>query len=183
MEWPQLLHGFGYAAAVLLMFGSGFFCGMLRRAKAAAVSPTIGSVASGELTKQVAAAEAQAREAFETKDKYGGLIERVIAQRDHRWQMFLRHSREHQNAQLVLERAVLETRLLLAKAVKVLNDDRKRHGEPLLELPELQGPDDPPVGTALRFKALMEELKSQMEKNDPPIDAAAEKAEIDVGVA
>jgi len=105
--------------------------------------------------------------------QYFDLIERVIAQRDERWEMFLTHSTEHQYAQAALEETIIGLRQMLANAVKELNQYREKAGVTTITRPiDLLGV---PIGTADEFSRHMKKLK---ESASATIDGKAERDRI-----
>jgi hypothetical protein len=108
--------------------------------------------------------------------EYFDLIERICAQRDHRWRMFLDQSHGHLQAQALLEKSLSFTRQLLAKAVLQLNAMRREMRLPEVNSPEvLLGLDAPPMGTAVKFEQAIEKIKQDM---DEPIDGPVERDRI-----
>ncbi len=107
---------------------------------------------------------------------YFELIERIEKQRDERWDMFLLHSSEHQNAQALLENALFQTRAMLKNAIEQLNVYLKNSGKKLIDRPnDLMGY---PIGTAKEFGEKMEDLRKKM---SPSIDGKRERSAITEG--
>lgn len=105
--------------------------------------------------------------------QYFDLIERVIAQRDERWDMFLAHSTEHQYAQASLEETIIGLRQMLGSAVKELNQYREQANVAIITRPiELLGA---PVGTADEFSRFIKKLRESVSL---PIDGMAERDRI-----
>lgn len=127
------------------------------------------TVKKGELIDLSSRLELEKKKSREFFD----LIERVIAQRDERWEMFLTHSREHQYAQASLEETILGLRAMLSNAVKELNQYRSKAGVKTIDRPiDLLGL---PIGTAEEFSRHMKELRESV---SAPIDAVVERDRI-----
>lgn len=120
-------------------------------------------------------AELRRQIAFETSRsaEYFHLIERLEAQRNERWEMFLEQASQHANAQAMLEEQILMLRELFANCVQQLNAFREKNGlEPLKKPADLA---DPPIGTAADFRARMNALR---DKAAALIEARKEREEI-----
>lgn len=133
-------------------------------------------------------------------DEHFALVERVLAERDMWSSMFRIHSVEHNNAQFLLETALIRTREMLAKTITLVNAYRKRDNQPLLEEPKDIDAAAPPVGVAKAFKERMEALekdpaeairgivnpsarKLMHEETERPIDGIAERDKIEAQYA
>ena len=145
---------------------------MLTRALKSVLRETLGE---GEDFTQVKRQNAELRRQldFETRRsaEYFSLIERLEAQRDERWTMFLQQASEHCNAQFMLEDSLIFARDLFNSMLAQLNALREKQGlEPIRRALDLA---DPPVGTAAEYKARVTALREQA---DAIIDARKERA-------
>lgn len=87
------------------------------------------------------------------------VIESVLRERDQWKTMWTVHGSEHLNAQNQLERALTSVRAWLKSSITALNAYRADKGQPLLAF-GLE-PNDPPIGTAAAFEALLEKAKRE----------------------
>jgi hypothetical protein len=96
---------------------------------------------------------------FETSRsaEYFHLIERLEAQRNERWEMFLEQSGQHANAQAMLEDQILLLREILRNCVQQLNAFREEKGLEIVKKPADLA--DPPIGTAAEYRARMNALR------------------------
>lgn len=108
--------------------------------------------------------------------EYFGVIERIERERNGWIDMYRIQASEHLTAQGMLERELIATRQVAARAIRMLNSVRKEHDlEPIKDKTGLVGYEDEPVGLVERYAARMKELHNQMPK---PIDGEAERERI-----
>jgi len=124
----------------------------------------LGQYAVSELEVMRADRDRQKRRA----DELFAVIEKIEKERDLRWNMFLEHSREHHQAQVLLETALTNTRVMAAKAIQMVNGYRIKEGQqPLKNQIDLEAA---PIGTAAKFAKSMAEKEAQVPNG---IDAKA----------
>lgn len=105
---------------------------------------------------------------------YFALLERLEKQRDEWKDMWFTQLGQHQEAQSMLESALLQTRQFLARAISELNVLRKEKSlPPIQKLLDLQAP---PLGTAKAYAERMKRLEEAAPKN---VDVSGEVAKID----
>jgi hypothetical protein len=105
--------------------------------------------------------------------EYFYLIERLEAQRNERWEMFLQQASEHANAQAMLEDQLMMTRQLLTNCATQLNAMRAKEGLEAVKKPAEFA--DPPIGTAADYRERMNILR---DRAAALIDARKERSEI-----
>lgn len=88
-----------------------------------------------------------------------GVVESVLAERDQWKQMWFVQSREHLNAQNALEHALESSRAWLRSALVAINKYREEKG--MARIAFGNDPKDPPVGTAAKFEAMLEQAKRE----------------------
>ena len=109
-------------------------------------------------------------------DEYFELVQKMERQRDEWRELYKRDASGHQNAQYVLQDAVIFARTQLARVLTMLNAYRTAQGEPPITQP-LPDPREAPVGMADKTKVENERVTALMntpEKKDIDGDAARE---------
>ena len=107
-------------------------------------------------------------------EEYFELVQKMEQQRDEWRELYKRDASGHQNAQYVLQDAVIFARTQLARVLTMLNAYRTEKGEPPITQP-LPDPRDPPVGTADKTKVENDRVAALMQ--------TPEKKDIDGGAA
>lgn len=133
---------------------------------AEAVEPGTGK-ALVDLAKQTVTPDAQIEALRLDRDKHKrradeffAVLESILAQRDTWQNMWRIHISEHQNAQHALEAALVRTRDMLGKTIAIVNEYRKRDGQPLLQRPADIDAASAPIGTAKAFEEKMKALEA-----------------------
>lgn len=102
-----------------------------------------------------------AREQRRAKELFG-VVEQVLNERDQWREMWHTQSRAHLEAQNMLEQALTDARVAAISAIKSVNAYRKKAGQE--PLPFGVEPGDKPVGSAAKFKAMLDQAEAEAPK-------------------
>lgn len=108
-----------------------------------------------KLHAEVDQAISQARTHERRATELFAVVEQVLAERDQWRDMWHAHGREHVAAQAILEQALVDVRVALRNALVTINAYRRKEGQE--PLPFGVEPGEKPVGSAAKFKAMLEQ--------------------------
>jgi hypothetical protein len=103
------------------------------------------------LQRELATEKRKSKELFD-------VVETVLRERDQWKDMWFTHGREHLQAQHLLEQSIEQLRTWLRSSLIAVNKYRSAAGE--APLPFGADPKDPPVGTAQKFKDMLEQAQA-----------------------